>query len=346
MLRAVLAAGAHPAPAGEFTRRAFLNGKMDLTQAEAVMDLIAARGEASARAAAGQLEGRLGRAVEKLRGEALTAVAHLEAFIDFPEEGIDAESGRALLERVDRLHGADTRLLSTADGGRMLREGVRLVIHGEPNAGKSSLLNLLVGYDRAMVSEIPGTTRDTIEENLTLRGIPFRVIDTAGLRESSDPLELEGMRRTRAQLERADVSLRVVDVTVPSELSPSDAREIRVLNKIDLRPGLVPAGGEVAMCCLDGRGLEDLVAAVIARTDLSVLDRCGEIIAVNERHRHCLAAAQTYLGESRRSLQRADPPELTAVELRAALAAIGEITGAVDTEDVLDKIFGSFCIGK
>ena len=346
VLRAVLVAGANPAPPGEFTRRAFLNGKMDLTQAEAVMDLIAARGEASARAAAGQLEGRLGRAVEELRGDALTAVAHLEAFIDFPEEGIDAESGRALLERVDRLHEAVTRLLSTADEGRMLREGVRLVIHGEPNAGKSSLLNLLVGYDRAMVSEIPGTTRDTIEENLTLRGIPFRVIDTAGLRESADPLELEGMRRTRAQLERADVSLRVVDVSAQAGLAQYDTREIRVLNKIDLRPELVPAGGEVAMCCLDGRGLENLVAAVIARTDLSALDRCGEVIAVNERHRHCLATAQNYLGAARRSLQRADPPELTAVELRSALAAIGEITGAVETEDVLDKIFGSFCIGK
>ena len=228
----------------------------------------------------------------------------------------------------------------------MLREGVRLVIHGEPNAGKSSLLNLLVGYDRAMVSEIPGTTRDTIEESLTLRGIPFRVVDTAGLRESSDPLELEGMRRTRAELELADVSLRVVDVTAQAEAARPNAREIRVLNKIDLRPEWVPGADEVAMCCLDGRGLEDLVAAVIARTDLSALDRCGEVIAVNERHRHCLAAAQNYLGEARRSLQRADPPELTALELRSALAAIGEITGAVETEDVLDKIFGSFCIGK
>ena len=346
VLRAVLAAGAHPAPPGEFTRRAFLNGKMDLTQAEAVMDLIAARGEASARAAAGQLEGRLGRAVEELRGDALTAVAHLEAFIDFPEEGIDAEGGKVLLERVDRLHDAVARLLSTADEGRMLREGVRLVIHGEPNAGKSSLLNLLVGYDRAMVSEIPGTTRDTIEESLTLCGIPFRVIDTAGLRESSDPLELEGMRRTRAELEQADVSLRVVDLTAQAEAARPAAREIRVLNKIDLRPEWVPGADEVAMCCLDGRGLEDLVAAVIARTDLSALDRCGEVIAVNERHRHCLSAAQNYLREARQSLQRADPPELTAVELRSALAAIGEITGAVDTEDVLDKIFGSFCIGK
>ncbi|MFM7373566.1 MAG: GTPase, partial [Chthoniobacterales bacterium] len=153
VLRAVFAAGARPAEPGEFTRRAFLNGKMDLTQAEAVMDLISARGEAAAKAAVSQLSGRLGREIETLRGESMTALAHLEAFIDFPEEGIDPESGRALLGRVDALSASIDRLLGTADQGRMLREGVRLVIHGRPNAGKSSLLNLLLGYDRAMVSE-------------------------------------------------------------------------------------------------------------------------------------------------------------------------------------------------
>jgi len=346
VLRALLSAGARPAAPGEFTQRAFLNGKMDLTQAEAVMDLINARGEAAARAAAGQLEGRLGRVVERLRGDMLTAVAHLEAFIDFPEEGIDPESGKALLGRVDDLSSAVTRLLSTADEGRLLREGVRLVIHGEPNAGKSSLLNLLVGYDRAMVSEIPGTTRDTIEENLTLRGIPFRVIDTAGLRESSDPLEIEGMRRTREHLEKADVLVHVVDATeVSAELQPGD-REVLVLNKIDLCPEREIASGAIGMCCLDGRGLENLVDAVIARTDLASLGRFEEAVAVNARHQQCLRTAADYLAEARRSLERGDAPELTALELRSALAAIGEITGVIDTEEVLGKIFGTFCIGK
>ena len=346
VLRAVLEAGARPAEPGEFTRRAFLNGKMDLTQAEAVMDLISAKGEASARAAAGQLEGRLGRVVEKLREEALTALAHLEAFIDFPEEGIDPDSGKALLARIDGLHSAVNRLLATADEGRMLREGVRLVIHGEPNVGKSSLLNLLLGYDRAMVSEIPGTTRDTIEENLTLRGIPFRVIDTAGLRASSDPLELEGMRRTRRHLEEADVRVRVVDaMTMTSGLAAQDT-EVLVLNKIDLLPdGAVPEG-MIGLCCLDGRGLEGLVAAIIGKTDLSAVERCGEVVAVNARHQYCLKTARDYLEEARRSLERDDAPELTALELRSALGAIGEITGAVDTEEILDRIFGSFCIGK
>ena len=346
VLDALLSAGARMAAPGEFTQRAFLNGKMDLTQAEAVMDLINARGEAAARAAAGQLEGRLGRVVERLREEALTALAHLEAFIDFPEEGIDPESGKALLRRVDDLSGAVTRLLSTADEGRMLREGVRLVIHGEPNAGKSSLLNLLVGYDRAMVSEIPGTTRDTIEENLTLRGIPFRVVDTAGLRESSDPLEIEGMRRTRRHLEQADVLVHVVDAAaVGGEIQPGE-REVLVLNKIDLCSDRGLPAGAIAMCCLDGRGLEQLVDAVIARSDLGSLGRFEEAVAVNARHQQCLRSAAEALAETRRSLERGDAPELTALELRSALTAIGEITGAVDTEEVLGKIFSTFCIGK
>ncbi len=346
VLRALLEAGARPAGPGEFTQRAFLNGKMDLTRAEAVMDLISARGEASARAAAAQLEGRLGRVVEKLREDTLDAVAHLEAFIDFPDEGIDPESGRALLARVEAMQSSVERLLATADEGRMLREGVRLVIYGEPNAGKSSLLNLLVGYDRAMVSEIPGTTRDTIEENLTLRGIPFRLIDTAGLRESSDPLEVEGMRRTHRHLEQADVALRVIDASAWSEPGEEPQREIHVLNKIDLwNCGKIPAG-VVPLCCLDGRGLEALVEAIIARIDLGALGRFGETVAINARHQQCLRTAQEYLAEAGRSLARNDAPELTALELRSALAAIGEIVGAVDTEEILGKIFSTFCIGK
>lgn len=345
VLRAALEAGAQPAPPGEFTRRAFLNGKMDLTQAEAVMDLISARGEAAAKAAVAQLEGRLGREIEAAREALLMTLAHLEAFIDFPEEGIDPESGAVLAGRVDDLLGRVGRLLSTADEGRMLREGVRLVIHGEPNVGKSSLLNLLLGYDRAMVSAIPGTTRDTIEEHLTLRGIPFRIVDTAGLRESEDPLEQEGMRRTRLHVAQADVAVRVVD-SADAAGTPSSTGEILVLNKIDLLAEVPRISGTVAMCCLDGRGLEELVEAVVGSVDLASLDRLAESVAVNERHRRCLAAARDALEQAKLSLQRGDAPELTAVELRSALAALGEITGAGDAEEVLDRIFSSFCIGK
>jgi tRNA modification GTPase len=346
VLQSVLEAGARPAEPGEFTQRAFLNGKMDLTQAEAVMDLISARGEASARAAAGQLEGRLGRVVGGLREDALTALAHLEAFIDFPEEGIDAEGGRQLLGRVEALREAVGRLLATSDDGRMLREGVRLVIHGRPNAGKSSLLNLLVGYDRAMVSEIPGTTRDTIEENLTLRGIPFRIVDTAGLRQSEDPLELEGMRRTQRHVESADVTIRVLEAGAWTDPGAASPREVRVLNKIDLWAGGAVPAGVVPMCCLDGRGLDELVAAVVGKTDLGRMDRLGEAVAINARHQHNLTEAGEALSAARESLERGDAPELTALELRTAVEAIGGITGGVDTEEVLGKIFSTFCIGK
>ncbi|MBJ7257896.1 MAG: tRNA uridine-5-carboxymethylaminomethyl(34) synthesis GTPase MnmE [Chthoniobacterales bacterium] len=347
VLRAAFSSGARPAEPGEFTRRAFLNGKMDLTQAEAVMDLISARGEAAAAAAAVQLSGRLGREVEKLRGETMTALAHLEAFIDFPEEGIDAESGRALLSRVAVLSASIDRLLGTADQGRILREGVRLVIHGRPNAGKSSLLNLLLGYDRAMVSEIPGTTRDTIEENLTLRGIPFRVIDTAGLRESTDdPLEREGMRRTREHLASADVALRVVDATEWAREPARGDKEILVVNKIDLWSGGEMPAGVVPLCCLDARGLEKLVDALVERTRIEPPEWREEAVAINARHQDCLRRAVESLGAARASLERGDAPEFTALELRAALAAVGEITGGSDVDDVLGEIFRNFCIGK
>ena len=347
VLRAVFAAGARPAEPGEFTRRAFLNGKMDLTQAEAVMDLISARGEAAAKAAVSQLSGRLGREIEELRSSTMTALAHLEAFIDFPEEGIDPESGRALLGRVEGLTASIDRLLGTADQGRMLREGVRLVIHGRPNAGKSSLLNLLLGYDRAMVSEIPGTTRDTIEENLTLRGIPFRVIDTAGLREATDdPLEREGMRRTREHLADADIALRVIDAAEREGIPQRGGNEIIVLNKIDLFAGRDLPEGTVPLCCLDARGLDKLVDALVERTKITPSEKREEAVAINARHQDCLRRAKESLAAARASLERSDAPELTAVELREALVAIGEITGGSDSDDVLGEIFRNFCIGK
>jgi tRNA modification GTPase len=228
-----LVSGAASAPPGEFTRRAFLNGKMDLTQAEAVMDLITARGEASAKAAAAQLEGRLGREIDVLREATLMTLAHLEAFIDFPEEGIHPESGQALVERIDDLLARVQKLLSTADEGRMLREGVRLVIHGRPNVGKSSLLNLLLGYDRAMVSEIPGTTRDTIEENLTLRGIPFRIVDTAGLRRHflvEDLFVPDQATLTYSQIDRI-----IVGGSMPFDALSANASEMVPVGAIESR---------------------------------------------------------------------------------------------------------------
>src|SRR6516165_11893216 len=216
LLDLVLSAGARMANPGEFTQRAFLNGKMDLTQAEAVMDLIRAQTELALRAANEQLSGRLGTELTEIREELLTTLAHVEAYIDFPEESIDPDTGKTLLNRIQSLSQQLDRLLATADQGRVLRHGLRTVIYGKPNVGKSSLLNLLLGYDRAIVSEIPGTTRDTIEEVINVRGIPVRLVDTAGKRSSADSIEQEGIRRTELQLAQADLVLQVVDASSPS----------------------------------------------------------------------------------------------------------------------------------
>ena len=216
LLELLLHQGARAAEPGEFTQRAFLNGKMDLTQAEAVMDLITAQTDLALRAAQEHLAGGLGERISAVREQLLELLAHLEAFIDFPDEDIDPDSGAALAARFAEIRAALHALLATAGRGRWLREGVRTVITGPPNVGKSSLLNLLLGYDRAIVSPLPGTTRDTIEETIDVRGIPLRLIDTAGLRAAADPIELAGIERTRQQLERADLILEVHDASLPA----------------------------------------------------------------------------------------------------------------------------------
>src|SRR6184192_3802614 len=216
VLEACLRAGARPARPGEFTERAFLNGKMDLTQAEAVIDLIRARTDLALRSATEQLEGRLGDQIRKIRDDLISLLAHIDASIDFPEEGIAPDEGETLRGRLDSVREQIDALLATADQGRILREGVRVVIYGATNAGKSSLLNRLLGFDRVIVSETHGTTRDTIEEMLNLRGVPLRLVDTAGLRPSASDLEREGITRTEKSLRTADLLLHVADQSAPT----------------------------------------------------------------------------------------------------------------------------------
>lgn len=348
VLSAVLEAGARMARPGEFTERAFLNGKLDLTQAEAVMDLISAQTPRAAKAAAAQLDGRLGMETNTLRGELLEGVAHLEAFIDFPEEGIDPESGAALRGRMERIAAHLTRLLATANEGRLLREGITLALCGAPNAGKSSLLNRLLGSERAIVSEIAGTTRDTIEERASLGGYPFRVIDTAGLRETEDPVEREGVTRARRAAENADLRIHLVDASAQNApVAPLFPDELVVINKIDLvsdRSGL-PSG--IPISCRTGEGIEALVAAILARvTGHSEGEPLPDGAAINARHQECLKRATLSLGSAMDLLRAGEPPELVAVELRGALGAVGEIVGEAGTEEILGKIFSSFCIGK
>ncbi len=355
VLDALLAAGARAAEPGEFTQSAFLNGQMDLTQAEAVMDLITAQTDLALRAASEQLAGRLGQRVSGLREDLLSLVAHIEAYIDFPDEDIDPDTGAALLTRCDGLLAALDALLATAGQGRILREGVRTVIYGEPNVGKSSLLNALVGHERAIVSEMPGTTRDTVEEFINVRGLPLRLIDTAGLRETDDPVENAGIARTKDTLARADLALRVVDASQPppatmDALIPGAATEILVLNKIDL--GVAPAWvthphtAAVRVSCRTGEGLDELADAVYERVTGGQLAWNPSAAAINARHQRCLARARESLASARAALAAHTSPEFVALDLRAALDAVGEVVGGVDTEEILGKIFSTFCIGK
>jgi tRNA modification GTPase len=349
VLDLLLAAGARMADPGEFTQRAFLNGKMDLTQAEAVMDLIRAQTELALRAANEQLAGHLGNELNDIRELLLTTLAHVEAYIDFPDEQIDPDTGKTLLDRFLRLGNRLDRLLATADQGRVLRHGLRTVIYGAPNVGKSSLLNLLLGYDRAIVSEVPGTTRDTIEEVINVRGIPVRLIDTAGARESSDLVESEGVRRTQQQVERADLVIQVVDGNQPpADLKTfEDRNSVLLLNKSDL--GIHPQWGDsdgIRFSCKERVGLDDLNQSIWDRVMGEAVQLADVRVAINARHQACLQNAKELLAAGGASLQDGKSPEFISIELRGALDALGEVIGKLDAEDLLGKIFSEFCIGK
>jgi tRNA modification GTPase len=349
----LLAHGARAAEPGEFTQRAFLNGKMDLTQAEAVMDLIHAQSDLALQAATQQLSGRLGETAEQLRADIIGLLAHLEAYIDFPEEDIDPDTGLAFQARVKALQATVVQLLGTAEQGRILRSGARTVICGEPNVGKSSLLNLLAGHDRAIVSAQAGTTRDTIEEVLHIHGLPFLLVDTAGLREhTSDFIEAHGMERTRKELAQADVILEVVDATrSPDEAQcvalPEGKRgHLLILNKADLGVHEGWKKGGLALSCTTGKGLESLREAMRDAVWHGAGTGNSQLVAINARHQSCFQQALKSLQRALETLQNGEPPEIVALEAREALQAIGEVTGRVDVEEILGAIFSQFCIGK
>ncbi|MBA3543788.1 MAG: tRNA uridine-5-carboxymethylaminomethyl(34) synthesis GTPase MnmE [Chthoniobacterales bacterium] len=348
---ACLKAGARAARPGEFTERAFLNGKLDLTQAEAVIDLIRAQTDLALRSAAEQLEGRLGERIAQLREELISLVAHLEAYIDFPEEDIEPDVGAAFLARLDGIRTNIEAMLATADQGRIFREGVRVVIYGATNAGKSSLLNRLLGFPRAIVSEAPGTTRDTIEEVVKMRGIALRLTDTAGLRDAStDAVETEGMARTERSLANADLILHVIDASAakPAHFGTqsSDRAELLLLNKSDL-----PAHRDWTDCealrisCTTENGLAGLEEAILFKVSEQRWD-VPSAVAINARHRDCLRRALAACDRAREAFLENLAPELIAVDLRGALQAVGEVIGHADMEQILDALFATFCIGK
>ena len=348
---ACLRAGARAARGGEFTERAFLNGKLDLTQAEAVIDLIRAQTDLALRSAAEQLEGRLGEKIAQLREDMISLIANLEAYIDFPDEDIEPDVGAAFLARLDGIRGRIEALLATAAQGRIFREGVRVVIYGATNAGKSSLLNRLLGFPRAIVSETPGTTRDTIEEVVNMRGIALRLTDTAGLRAGgADAVESEGIARTERSLANADLLLHVVDASAAKpahfDSRPTERPELLLLNKNDL-PEHIDWGGcdGVRISCTAENGLAGLEAAILAKVGDQRWD-VPSAVAINARHRDCLRRALAACDEARHAFAQNLAPEFVAVDLRGALQAVGEVIGHADMEQILGALFATFCIGK
>ena len=353
VLDRLLECGARSAIAGEFSQRAFLNGKMDLTQAEAVMDVIGAQTDLALRAAQQQLGGKIGLETEEIRGLLLQIVAQIEAYIDFPDEDITPQTGEALAGQLALAQRRIESLLATAQQGRILREGARVVIYGEPNVGKSSLLNILLGQERAIVSDTAGTTRDTVEEVINLGGFPVRLIDTAGHRKTIDALERVGVERTLDKVAQADLVLEVVDASGPRRQSllrseGKNPRQLLVLNKCDLprHADWIGEGDLVEISCAEGWGLDRLISAIVGEFAQGDGTWRQDAVAVNVRHQSCLRRARGALEEAYGQLRGGVGPEFVAVDLRLALDAIGEVAGRVEAEELLGQIFGQFCIGK
>lgn len=354
-----LAGGARMAQPGEFTRRAFLNGRLDLAQAEAVVALLQARSEQAGRLALSQLEGHLSRQLHAFADRIKQSLGLLEAYIDFSEEEVGVLDLPAFLGPMMVLRVDIQALVNSFDTGRALREGVNLLILGRPNVGKSSLMNALLGEARAIVTEIPGTTRDILEEQLVLSGYPLRLIDAAGIRETVDSIEREGVRRAREKAASADVVLLVVDGSQP--LTEEDRlaislcrpeRTLAVINKNDLaqtfpRAKLSTFFAQVEISARSGSGLELLKETIVGLLSSGGPGAGEESLVVTERrHRDALLQAVDALDRLATAVTLADPYECLAIELREALSALGQITGETTPDEILDMIFSRFCIGK
>lgn len=354
ILRLALEAGARMAEPGEFTKRAFLNGRIDLVQAEGIYDLIRARSDRAASAALEQMEGRLSAHFEGIYDAFLEVAANLETTLDFVEDELPDDVFTGIAELMDRTFERLEGLLDTWDEGRLLREGARVVILGRPNAGKSTLLNALLGYDRAIVSSTAGTTRDTIEEGFVLDGIPLRIIDTAGLRETDCEIEAEGIRRAEAHGSEAHLAVYLVDASHPLEdedrvriekLDPK--KSVVVLNKVD-RGCTIEGLHGVRASLINGEGIEELKRAMANTLEQGAYLHAPPHAVISERHRHLLIQSRNEALQAREYLDRnvEENAVLATEHLRSALEYLGQVTGRVYHDELLESIFSRFCIGK
>ncbi|HIK10523.1 MAG TPA: tRNA uridine-5-carboxymethylaminomethyl(34) synthesis GTPase MnmE [Oscillatoriaceae cyanobacterium M33_DOE_052] len=362
VLQLCLAAGARLAQPGEFTLRAFLNGRLDLTQAESIAELVGARSPAAARAAVAGLQGKLAHPIRSLRARCIDILAEIEARIDFEEDLPPLDEG-LIKSQLEEINAEISAILATADQGELLRSGLKVAIVGRPNVGKSSLLNAWSRCDRAIVTDLPGTTRDVVESQLVVKGIPVQVLDTAGIRHTADRVETIGIERSLQAAKAADLVLLTIDASSGWTSEDQEIYQqvqqrplILVLNKSDLVPTLPlipPVAGSlgsplpvVATAATHNQGIEDLETAILAAVNSGDLQAADLELAINQRQAAQLIRAKTSIELVLGTIADANPLDFWTIDLRDAIGALGEITGEEVTESILDRIFSRFCIGK
>lgn len=360
-LALVLREGARLAEPGEFTKRAFLNGRMDLSQAEAVIDLIKAKADASYEAALSQMEGELSRKVQQIRAEVLDILVDLTVNIDYPDEDIEELTYGKLLEGIDTVKSEIETLLATAGTGRMIKEGIRVAIVGKPNVGKSSLMNSLLRQSRAIVTEIPGTTRDTIEESVSIRNIPVYLVDTAGIRETEDVVEKIGIERTKEAFNSADLVVMIIDGSAPLTEEDEDIlsrlagrRSLVLLNKTDLGTavtkediaGRSPGSDVIETCLLRGEGVDEIEDRIEELVYGGKLSQKDSVMVNNVRHEELLRQALQAAGDARLITEAGEALDIIEIDIREVYDRLGEIIGETVSDEVLDEVFSRFCLGK
>lgn len=361
VLEAIILSGAEPAEPGEFTKRAFLNGRIDLSQAEAVIDIINADNALSHRNALSQLDGALSEEIRALRAELVHLAAQMQVLIDYPDEDLADVTEEDILNVCTECRARTEKLIKSADSGALIKDGIRTVIAGKPNVGKSSLLNALARYERAIVTEVAGTTRDTIEEKVSLGGVPLVLVDTAGIHHTEDRVEKIGVEKSRQSVESADLVIAVLDGSGAADEddiavleSTADKNRIILVNKTDIGHGKYAAeireraGGDtvIEISAATGEGIDELSEEIKRRYNIDGIARSGDTVVTNIRHKAALVTAKEALCRAAEAIEMGMPSDIASIDISDAIRSLGEITGETVSEAVVNDIFHSFCVGK